>query len=105
MVVQIGKPRKELEMDRMEREAPGTPEVPVADLIAEVQQSAQMQQSSAPSQPRTDIDYFALATMHYPVVAQSRGHCGTFAELPAAQQKGLADFVRMCIIQAGRRPK
>jgi hypothetical protein len=99
MVVQIGKPRKELEMDRMEREAPNTPEVPVADLIAEVQQP------SAPPQPREAIDYFVLAAMHYPVVAQSRGHCGTFAELPAAQQKGLADFARMCTIQAGRKPK
>jgi hypothetical protein len=64
-----------------------------------------VQQPSAPPQPREAIDYFVLAAMHYPVVAQSRGHCGTFAELPAAQQKGLADFARMCIIQAGRKPK
>jgi hypothetical protein len=99
MVVQIGKPRKELEMDRMEREAPGTPEVPVAELVAEVQQPAQMQQPSA------FIDYFVLAAMHYSILATTQGHCGTFAELPAAQQKGLADFVRMCIIQAGRKPK
>jgi hypothetical protein len=99
MVVQIGKPRKELEMDRMERDAPNTPEVPIADLIAEVQQP------SAPMQPMPTIDSFAIAAMHYSVLATAQGHSGTFAELPAVQQRGLADFVRLCIIQAGRRPK
>lgn len=75
----------------------------VADLIEEVQQSeAEYEPPQEQPKPRPEIDYMMLAIKHYPTIAQARGHMGTFAELPAAQQQAFARFVRLCVLDANR---